>query len=86
MYLWLASEYLNRGQGELALATLDQAIGQMPDNPELWYTRAAIAMRIGNFEAAEEDLKRADAIQPSMRTIQLWQDLHDREAATQPAK
>jgi hypothetical protein len=84
MYSWLGTEYLNRGQGDLALATMQQAQRKMPKNAEVWCNSSAIAMRAGRLDLADQYLSRAESIQVSMRTIALRQDLASRQAATKP--
>jgi protein O-mannosyl-transferase len=86
MYSWLATEYLNGGQGDRAIATMQQAQQVMPQNAEVWCNSSAIAMRTGRFDLADQYLSHAESIQVSMRTISLRQDLSARQAATQPAK
>ncbi len=71
MYSWLAVEYLNRGEGDRAIATMQQAQQQMPQNAEVWCNSSAIAMRTGRFDLADQYLSRAESIQVSLRTISL---------------
>ncbi len=57
--LYLAESDLLResGQFEAALQLLDQALQAYPGEPDLLYTRALIADRLGRFEEAEANLR-----------------------------
>ncbi len=83
MYSWLATEYLNRGQGDRAIATMQQAQQEMPQNAEVWCNSSAIAMRMERFNLADQYLSRAESIQVSMHHL-LRQDLSTHKLPRNP--
>jgi len=61
----LAEALINAGHHERALAVLDQALLDHPQNVDLLFARTLLHERAGRQEAAERDLQRIIAINPN---------------------
>lgn len=55
----LAMGYLELKQYDKAMAAVDRAIGQAPDNPELWYLKAKILAKQGKDQESVAYLEKA---------------------------
>jgi tetratricopeptide (TPR) repeat protein len=60
----LGREYLNRGQPERAVAVVERCLRDYPKAFHCPFARAAIHMRLGEYEAALPHLRRAMALRP----------------------
>ena len=84
MYSW---EQYQRGDPAGAVKTLAAARQMMPGYATIWTFSAALALEMNDLGAADEYLRRAESIEPSMRTVALEDQLaKKRAAATQRAE
>jgi tetratricopeptide (TPR) repeat protein len=60
----LGREYMNSGQAERAVAVIERCLREYPQAFHCPFARAAIHMRLGEYEAALPHLRRAMALRP----------------------
>jgi tetratricopeptide (TPR) repeat protein len=76
----LASLYLGRDKGEVALNLCEAGIAQYRDYATAHLLRAKCLIRIGRFEEAKQELQRTLKLQPRCRVVQdLLQEIEERE-------
>ncbi|MBU0653864.1 MAG: tetratricopeptide repeat protein [Gammaproteobacteria bacterium] len=59
----------DKGKYQDAITSYDQAIGVKPDDFDALYSRSLSMERLGNFEAAEKDLRTLVKLQPDNATV-----------------
>ena len=83
MYMMLAAEYLERGENQKAIQTIQRAQQVTPNYARLWTFSAAVALKLNDLEAAQRYIERAGALEPSMQVAAVEQQIAEKRAATQ---
>jgi hypothetical protein len=83
MYMMLAAEYLERGENQKAIETIQRAQRVTPNYARLWTFSAAVALKLNDFETAQRYIERAGAMEPSMQVAAVEQQIAEKRAATQ---
>ncbi|WP_313314100.1 type IV pilus biogenesis/stability protein PilW [Pulveribacter sp.] len=63
--LELAASYLQRGQAQVALEEVHQALAADPSYADAYHLRGLVFMAMGDLAQAEDSLKRAQGMKPS---------------------
>lgn len=71
-YLELGVESIKAGNAEAGWKYLTTAIEQDPDNPELYYQRAQAALRMGNLDQVDADIKQTLLLNPDHIQALIW--------------